>query len=116
MVCLIVCVVTKPVNIPEVHLLFRKYPRPSSAVPIPQVTLFRRNVCCGSEGYCRLGMDQSLFLACCSCHSGTRSCTHGRSDQGSLATTSQSTDERSDCSAATYFGYIAFGVALALSA
>jgi hypothetical protein len=47
---------------------------------IQQSFLFRCSVCGGGEGDCCLGMDQSLFLARGSCHSGTRSGTHGRSD------------------------------------
>src|ERR1700738_1439741 len=90
-------------------------PRPTRP-PATSHILFRRSVCCGSEGDCRLGMDHRLFLTRCSCHSGTRSSTHGRADQSSFATPGQSADECTGCRAATYFGYVAFGVALALSA
>ena len=79
-----------------------------------KVTLFGLSVRCGNEGDCALAVDYSLFLTRCGCHSRTRSSTHGGADQSSLATTGQSTDECTGCRAATYFSYIALGVALAL--
>lgn len=77
--------------------------------------LFRCSVRRGCEGDCRLGVDHSLLLARCRCHSGPRSRARGRADQSALTTTGQSADERATRGATTDFGDVALGMAFAFS-
>jgi len=71
---------------------FRQTRRRTTANPSTDGTaashfdLFRASVRRGCEGDFRLGVDHSLFLTRCRCHSGPRSRAYGRTDQSALST------------------------------
>jgi hypothetical protein len=78
------------------------------------IALVRSRIRRGYEGYSCLCVDYGLLFAGCGRHTGPRSSADCRTNQSALATARQSADECARCGSATYFGYVALGMAFAV--